>query len=506
MRRFFQFFGFVILAFVLFLVSSDTYPELMTVPEPEPVSTPSPTPVISVDDNIYHAIIQYGTPEIIKHNNRPVYAYIRYPQGGNATDEVISNWAHTLYKDIMADFQAIQQTDDSAIGEINVHFDSYLVDNRYAGIFQEGKYSLTLDPLIPVGEVVKTFNIDLANNTFLDSTDILDYSMSDSVLEILRDRMMAEHPETERYLAFIDASWLNLLVISNDGIIVILDKNRVLPEMFDTLTVILPYEDLGDALLIRREAPLTPVPSPTPTPDNSETDDPDQDDPDPDPDQDEPDDSEPSVPPQSGSIDPSKPMIALTFDDGPGIYTDEFLDLFEKYGVRVTFCVLGNLVNTQEEALARAVSLNHEVIGHSWDHKNLAKLSAEAVEKQISDTFNIIEDVTGTDVKLFRPPYGAVSDTMRDAARELGFSMVYWTVDPEDWNTRDSETVKHAVINGTVDGSIILSHEIYKSTLAAYEGIIPELLQRGFQFVTISELLKHKFGDLDPGEVYPMIR
>ena len=521
MRRFLQFIGFLLLAFVLFLVSSDTYPNLMQVPErPTVEPTPSPTPVDSVEEMLYHATIQYGTPEVIKNNNRPLYTYIRFPQGGNPTDDVISSWAHSLYSGILADFQAIQETESSAIGEINVHFDSYLVDNRYAGIFQEGEYTLTLDPLVPPEEVIKTFNIDLSNNTFLDSTDILDYSKSDSILELLRDKMETEHPDTERYLSFIDVSWLNLLVIGNDGIIVILDKYRLLPDMFDTLTVILPYEDLGDALLIRRDPPLaavpesTPVPEPTPTPDISETSDPDEDDPDEDDpddpddhdDPDDPDDSEPSVPPQSGNIDPSKPMIALTLDDGPGKYTDQFLDLFEKYGIRATFCVIGNLVNTQEEALVRAVSLGNEVIGHSWDHKNLAKLSADAVERQITDTFNVIDNVAGTDVKLFRPPYGAVSDTMREASRELGFSMVYWTVDPEDWNTKDSQAILHAVVNGTIDGSIILSHEIYKSTLVAYESIIPELLIRGFQFVTISELLQHKFGDISPGEVYPLMR
>ena len=520
MRRFFQLCGILLLAFVIFSISSDTYPNSMQVPDrPVVEPTPSPTPVIDAYVRPDHAVIQYGIPEVIKHNNGPLYTYIRFPQGGNPTDEIIYNWAHDFYYDITVDFMFLQETEPGAIGEVNVHFDSYLVDNRYAGIFQEGEYTLTLDPLIPPEEVVKVFNIDLLNNALLDSTDILDYSKAESIIELLRTRIMYEHPDTERYLNFIDVSWLNYLVISNNGIFVVLDKYRLLPDSFDTLIVTLPYDDLGDALLIRREPPLDaiptppptmpPRPTPTPAPDPNDTSDEDDDSDEDnalDMDDDDPADTGPSVPPQSANIDPAGKIIALTLDDGPGVYTDQFLDLFEKYNVKVTFCIVGNLVNSQEEALVRAVSLGHEVIGHSWDHKNLAKLSEDAVSKQITNTFNIIEDATGTDIKLFRPPYGAVSDTMREVSRDLGFSMIYWTVDPEDWNTKNPVDIFHAVMNQIENGSIILSHETYKSTLAAYERLIPELLMHGYQFVTITEFLRFNSVTLEPGDVYPMMR
>jgi len=504
MRRFFQLCGILFLAFVIFSISADTFPGSMQIPERPPVDPPSTPPPVIQDDGPDHATIEYGTPEVIKRNNEPFHAYIRFPQGGNSTDEAIMNWARGLYNEVYAEFQLTSQDNSIARGEINVHFDSYLVDNRYAGIFQNGEYSTVFDPAVPHTEVVKTFNIDLQNLKFLDSNDILDYSQSDSIIELLRNRTIIEHPETERFLGFVDMSWLNYVVISGKGIIVVLDKNRLLPDTFDTLTVTLPYEDLGDALLIRSEPPLetppTPRPTPTPTPDPEDTTDPDDDD------HEGSDDTEPSVPPQGGTIDPSRPIIALTFDDGPGVYTNQFLDLFEQYGVRVTFCTIGNLVKTQETALVRAVSLGHDIIGHSWDHKNLAKLSADAVSTQLTDTFNVIEEVTGTDLKLFRPPYGAVSDTMREVSKELGFLMIYWTVDPEDWNTKDSDEVFRNVMDHVRDGSIILSHEIYKSTLEAYKRLIPELLSHGYQFVTITELLNIRSVTIEPGEVYPMMR
>jgi peptidoglycan/xylan/chitin deacetylase (PgdA/CDA1 family) len=203
------------------------------------------------------------------------------------------------------------------------------------------------------------------------------------------------------------------------------------------------------------------------------------------------------------NIDPSLPMVALTFDDGPSQHTTQILNLLERYGGRATFCVIGNMAESGREVLQRAVSMGNEVIGHSWDHKNMAKLSADNVRQQIMDTSDLIASVTGADpVFLFRPPYGELSDTMREVSAELGFAMVNWNVDPRDWDTKDADSVYHAVLGAVSDGSIILSHEIYRSTLDAYTRLIPELLSRGFQIVTVSELLYHRHGELTPGHVY----
>ena len=484
MRRFFQLFGVLLIAFTLYAISAVAFPNIIKVPErqPEtPVETPEP---IIRDDSPNHAIIQYGTPEVLKHNSGPLYTYIRYPQGGNSTDEVILQWVNQFYSDRLAEFYLAQEDHPGALGEINVHFDSYLIDNRYVGILESGEYSYYLG--MPHETIQKIFNIDLSNNSFLENTDILDFSHTTDVLApLLFNRLLAEHPNTYGSLNFIDETWLTNIVIGQEGIIVIIERDTVLPH-FETLTVTLPYENLGDALLIRTELPLEPSPTPTS-----------------DPDEDDPDDADSTpVPQQSRNLDPTRPIVALSFDDGPGVYTDDFLDLLEEYGIRATFCVIGNLVNTQTEALKRAVAMGSEVIGHSWDHKNLAKLSADAVRKQLIDTRDAIEATTGTATPMFRPPYGEVNDTMKEVAAELGLSLINWNVDPEDWNTKDADAVYNEVMHNVSDGAIILSHEIYKSTLAAYTRLIPRLLSEGYQIVTVSELLKHKYGDLTPGHVY----
>jgi len=504
MRRFFQLCGILILAFVLFSISAVGIPHMMPAHVPPTIAPPPTTaPVITGNEGPDHAIIQYGIPDVLKHNNDPFHAYIRFPQGGNPTDDVILDWAQTLYNNSLNELNSIQNDHPRAVGELNVHFDSYLIDNRYAGILESGDFSFAFtEERIPSEEIIKAFNIDLSRNVFLESSDILDFSQFEDISEVIRERMVAEHPDSAIYLDFIDETWLSKLVIGPQGIIVIIERtSQLLPDFFPTLTVMLPYEDLGSTLLIRSQPPLAAPPATTPP---AQTSPPGTDDPD---DPDDPDDTTSDVPPQ-GSIDPSGLMIALTFDDGPGVYTNDFLDLFEKYGIRATFCTIGNLVNTQSEALARAVSMGSEVIGHSWDHKNLAKLNAEDVRRQLVDTRDAIATATRADaVPKFRPPYGAVSDTMREVAADLGMSIIYWTVDPEDWNTKDSEEVYNNVMTSVhlKDGAIILSHEIYKSTLEAYRRIIPELLSRGYQFVTVSELLEHLHGELTPGQVYPHI-
>ena len=516
------------MAFVLFAISAIGLPHLM--PDhvrPTPASTPTPPPEIEVDEGPDHAVIEFGWPEVIKLNNDPLHVYIRYPQSGGPTDEKIYDWVTNLYSAITTDFQTLLLSDPNALGEVNVHFNSFLVDNRYAGIMEIGDFTYSL--AMPTEPVAETFNIDLTRNVFLQSTDILDYSQSDLILDLLYNRLLIEHPETGPFLEHIDDSWLNQLVIGHDGIIVVLKQYSFFPGTIPTITVTLPVEDLGPAMLVRTEPPLSepptasPIPEPTPTPTPPpEHEDPHYDDDDDDYDYDHDDDDESGdeqheepheepeepdqpiqdVPPQSSTIDPSRPMIALSFDDGPGIYTNEFLDLFEKYGVRATFCTIGNLVNTQSEALARAVNMGSEVIGHSWDHKNLAKLSADDVRKQLQDTQDVIHAATNTSVMKFRPPYGAMSDTLKEVAADMGFAIILWSVDPEDWNTKDADAVYNAVMAHIIDGAIILSHEIYKSTLEAYKRIIPDLIDRGYQLVTVSELLYFKHGELTPGEVY----
>jgi peptidoglycan/xylan/chitin deacetylase (PgdA/CDA1 family) len=417
---------------------------------------------------------------VIKDNNGPLFTYIRYPQSGGTTDYTIARWAQKVREDAEAGFAEVLGTDAGATGEINVHFDSYLFDGKFAGVLELGFF--THSHLAHPVDIVKTFNIDITRQTFLENDRIIDPAQSRGVLALLQDALPAEYPEAAGYLGEMDESWLSTLAIGSDGVIVVLERGVFLPGYLGTLTVTLPYDRLGPALILGSEPPSGPGLSDPPDPSALPSAD---------------------VPIQSGNIDPNRPMVALTFDDGPSKYTSHILDILEQYGVRATFFVVGNLVNSNKNTVLRAMELGCEVAGHSWDHKNLTKLNDDELRQQITDTSNTIKALTDVALPFFRPPYGAVNERMQSVARELGVAMINWTVDPLDWKIRDADIVCDSIMRDVRDGYIILSHDMYRSTAEAMERVIPELIRQGYQLVTVSELLHHAHGGtLEAGRVY----
>ena len=182
----------------------------------------------------------------------------------------------------------------------------------------------------------------------------------------------------------------------------------------------------------------------------------------------------------SGKGDSRK--IALTFDDGPHPYkTDKILDLLETYNIHATFFVIGQNVAAHPEIVCREIALGHEIGNHTYSHKSLAKCSKEFVEKEITATEEILLEKTGCAPKLFRPPEGAYT-----------CDIILWTVDTRDWAKTPAASIANTVIGKVSGGSIILFHDFTISgahTLEALEILIPKLLDMGYEFVTVSELI-----------------
>ena len=201
-------------------------------------------------------------------------------------------------------------------------------------------------------------------------------------------------------------------------------------------------------------------------------------------------------------IDITKPMIALTFDDGPSAHTQRLLDIFKKYDGKGTFFVIGNTLDNRQETLKRIAVEGHEIGNHSWNHRQFTSISIDEVKDQIMMTRAKIFDITGVDCTIVRPPYGACNDEIRALGKEIGVSFVNWSVDTLDWKSKNADAVYNEIMKDAADGHIILCHDLHKTTVDAMEKAIPALIEEGYQLVTVSELLTCRGGEMAVGKMY----
>jgi len=201
-------------------------------------------------------------------------------------------------------------------------------------------------------------------------------------------------------------------------------------------------------------------------------------------------------------IDPSKPMVALTFDDGPSIYTPPILDVLEQYGGAVTFYVTGNRVERNRDIVIRAYEMGCEIANHTWSHKMLTKLSEESIRRELLNTIKTVESVTGSPALSMRPPYGMVNQRVKNIAAELDLPIVFWSVDPSDWRTKNADTTYDHVMENIKDKDIVLMHDLSEPSAEAAKRLIPALIRNGFQLVTVSELFYYSGIKPEPGVVY----
>ena len=206
--------------------------------------------------------------------------------------------------------------------------------------------------------------------------------------------------------------------------------------------------------------------------------------------------------------DPDKKIIALTFDDGPSTAdtngTSDLLDVLEQYDSRATFFCVGNNINDKSgPLLKRMVELGCEVGNHSYDHAQLTKLDAKGVHDEIDTTNELIKKYSGRDCRIIRPPYGAADNDIVPANVSQPFIM--WDVDTEDWKSLNASKVIASVEryrNQDWDGAVRLMHDIHPTTVEACKTLIPELVNAGYQLVTVSELAYLKGVKLEPGKSY----
>ena len=201
-------------------------------------------------------------------------------------------------------------------------------------------------------------------------------------------------------------------------------------------------------------------------------------------------------------IDPSKPMVAITMDDGPNPdTTNQILDAFEENYAKATFFCLGQNAGYYPEVVKREYDLGMEVGTHTQSHEQLTKLSSSALTSEISESVDAIKEATGTAPVLMRPPYGAVNSTVLAEAKKQGLCAVNWSLDTEDWKTKNADDTYKMVMTAT-DGDVVLLHDIHEYNINAVERFVPDLIAEGYQLVTVSEMYEARGETLDPGTIH----
>ena len=180
--------------------------------------------------------------------------------------------------------------------------------------------------------------------------------------------------------------------------------------------------------------------------------------------------------------------IALTFDDGPGPYTAQLLDILDQHGAKATFFLIGSKVSAQADVLRRMHARGHQLGNHSWSHPELPKLPVDQIAGEIDRTNDAIKQATGVKPAILRPPYGAVNGVVLEQLRLRGMSSILWSVDTRDWADRNSDIVCSRAVAGAHPGAIILMHDIHQTSVNAVPCILNALKQQGYSFVTVQGL------------------
>ena len=409
---------------------------------------------------------QYGQEESRVLFGEKLVATVLYPVTGieeldGAIDEYIDGVIVSSQLDFVED-----ELEEAA--ELLVSYNSYLNKNGMVSV-EFAEHYLNSALAHPI-DLVRTFTADAESGKLLSLDDILKKGKR----ELIEKRLIEEfNIDIEYSDGDILANW----ILADNCLKIILARGEFLPMSDGTKSFTFTKKETKELLKDGKEEASVQV------------------------NQDEKQDTV-SEQPSEVHIDTDKPMIALTFDDGPSAHTQRLLDIFKKYGGKGTFFVLGNTLDNRKDTLKRMVAEGHEIGNHSWSHRQFTNIGIDEVKDEIMMTRAKIYDITGVDCTIVRPPYGACSDEIRALGKEIGVSYINWSVDTLDWKTKNAEAVFKEIMKDASDGHIILCHDLHKTTVDAMEKVIPALIDEGYQLVTVSELLTCRGGAVEVGKMY----
>jgi peptidoglycan/xylan/chitin deacetylase (PgdA/CDA1 family) len=216
----------------------------------------------------------------------------------------------------------------------------------------------------------------------------------------------------------------------------------------------------------------------------------------------------PNVPPAGArlsysQVNISQPVVAMTFDDGPHpTLTPQLLDLLKERNIKCTFFVIGKNAKTYPNIIRRIIAEGHEIGNHTWNHPSLTSRSDDQIRNELKQSEEAVFAAANYRPQLIRPPYGAINNRIKQLMfSEFGYSTIMWSVDPQDWRRPGASVVTSRLVGGAHPGAIMLAHDIHPGTIAAMPSFFDQMLAKGYQFVTVSQLLNLEKANMPVGVV-----
>lgn len=428
------------------------------------------------------------------------YVYdIQYPQ---LNQEEIDQDIATMVDDIVNHFiENHKQNKPKNLDErpvLSIDYESYQATDQLASIL------FTTTVSVKGEEIAKQYtgvSYQISTKQKVGLTDIFQNQFVDPLSTKL-ERYFTRKNQYQNYLKDISLkpqlqNWLTespQFVLTKENCKFIFNYNTIFPNEIGICTAVIPWNELQD---IMKPGLTTPTQPDQKEENPSSGTSPEQ--PQPPTEAPKPDDTPPSQPPSNQPTKNGKPLLALTFDDGPkASSTERILTLLEQNNAKATFFVVGPQAKQYPDTLRRAVNMGCEIGNHTMDHLTLTKQTPEVMISQVDQTNQIVKEIAGVSPRLVRPPGGAVNDTVKST---LSQPLVLWSVDTRDWKTRNAQATIDHIRKNAAPGQIILMHDIYSTTADACDTIIPELAKQ-YQLVTVSELFEAYGISMTGGKTY----
>lgn len=428
-----------------------------------------------------------GQTQTITEDTPNTYCAVNYPViGMDSIDSVLKAEADNIIAQFNTENAEYIADSPEARAYLNVDYQSYVTGDSIASFVYDIQYT-SPDSKSPVQEV-RTHNFLLAtgNDITFDKIlmgDYLEY-LSYKTTEYVNanpEFYKKDSDEAEKYTKNYSASARNFkdFSVSMNGLTLYFMPGRIAPKKFGYVSFTIPSKDILPFMVFdpfkKVKLPVTEIAQP-----------------------------EEAVQPAAPTIDPSKPMVAFTFDDGPNKgSTERILNTLEKHGVHATFFLVGNRIDYNKDIVKRMHELGCDVASHSFDHAQLNDLKKKKIKQEYSRTNSILKNLIGDKAHFVRTPYGTHTDKILEAT---DYPVILWNVDTEDWKSRNKKKILKRVIGKVNDGDIILMHDIYDSTADAVETMVPKLIKQGYQIVSVSEMFEAKGVEPKNGTVYYNIR